>query len=405
MPPTSLITRRFFLSIGTPASQSCCALSGTVLRRSQRQRYSKYNGTPRQPSRSTTTPNPSRRGPPRPSASGQPPRSNSGIQKFLLGFLGLAIVVPVTWYQFLAPTQDELRIFDPPRFTPFTIVAREQVSPTNVILTLRPATAPVESDPYISNWERGTWSVEFKQPELQIARSYTPLPPIASSQPGDLRFLIRKEHKGEVSSYLHGLSIGSNVQLRGPHSEVDLPKNVSDVLFLAGGTGIAPALQVAHTLLETRLVEEDALRIHIVWANRRWDECAGAKKLKPTASSLLWKAPEMPQEKIPPNALVRELEALQQKYPGHVTVDYVVDEEGTSIDQKRLMQLVKTNSEVKSQAQHERIDKRLLFVSGPEGFVGFLAGPKKWEDGKEGQGEIGGVIGKMRLRDWKVWKL
>jgi len=48
---------------------------------------------------------------------------------------------------------------------------------------------------------------------------------------------------------------------------------------------------------------------------------------------------------------------------------------------------------------------KLLFISGPEGFVNHFAGPKRWEDGKEGQGVVAGVIGKMKLRDWTIWKL
>ncbi|CZS97694.1 related to cytochrome-c mitochondrial import factor CYC2 [Rhynchosporium graminicola] len=292
------------------------------------------------------------------------------------------------------------KIFDPPRFTPFTIVKREEVSPTSIILTLRPQTfvnqpRKILSDPYQSSWEKGTWSVEIKQPQLQIARSYTPLPSNKGDPKGDLRLLIRKEHKGEVSGYLHTLTAGSQIHLRGPHEEFDLPETVTDVIFLAGGTGIAPALQVAYTLFERRQTEGEKPKMHIVWASRKRAECEGGADVRnPNA----WEARKT-------GRIVQELETLQQKYPGQLEVDYLVDEEKTFLDQKRISSLTKASTEVKFGARHTRIDSKLLFISGPDGFINYIAGPKKWEVGKEGQGQLGGLLGQMSIRTWKVWKL
>jgi cytochrome-b5 reductase len=286
-------------------------------------------------------------------------------------------------------------VFAAPKFTPFTIIARETVSSTAFILTLRPSAYITEprrnsSDPYETQWEQGIWSVEIKQPQLQIARSYTPLPPDENTKHGDLRFLIRKEKGGEVSNYLAGLAPRGTVELRGPHLGIELPDKVHEVLFLAGGTGIAPALQMIDTLLQRRTENIQAPKIHIVWSNRRREDCAGSVIQKKPVSMM---------------PVVQELQALQQKYPDHLRVDYLVDEEGTILDQKKVASWTKNISEVKSMALTTRIDSKLLLVSGPEGFVNFVAGPKIWDNGKETQGEIGGLVGKLGLRDWKVWKL
>ncbi|KAK0127020.1 mitochondrial peripheral inner membrane protein [Cadophora gregata f. sp. sojae] len=311
--------------------------------------------------------------------------------------LGLSAV---SYYFVNRNSRSDAKIFNPPRFTPFTIVKREEVSPTSIILTLRPQTLvnrprKLVSDPYQTSWEKGTWSVEIKQPQLQIARSYTPLPPNKGDPKGDLRLLIRKEHKGEVSGYLHTLTVGSQIHLRGPHQELDLPERVTDVVFLAGGTGIAPALQVAYTLLAERRIDEEKPKMHIVWASRKRADCeGGADVSNPNA----WEARKT-------GRIVQELETLQQKFPGQLSVDYLVDEEGKFLDQKRISSLTKATSEIKFGARHTRVDSKLLFVSGPEGFINYIAGPKKWEGGKEGQGQIGGLIGQMGIRTWKVWKL
>jgi ferredoxin-NADP reductase len=277
------------------------------------------------------------------------------------------------------------KVFDPPRFTPFTVVKRDIVSPTSVILTVRRFANGTE-DPYREMWERGIWSVEVKQPELQIARSYTPLPPIQPVEYSELRLLIRKEHKGEVSGYVHNLGLGSKIELRGPHPGFDIPENVAEVVFLAGGTGIAPALQAAYTTLEKR---DTQARVRIVWSNRRREDCEGGGQ----TNSMGWKAEEET------GLIVQELEYLQKKHPGQLTVEYLVDEEKTFLTPKKISQALKARG--KSSVE----GTKLLFVSGPEGFVNHFAGPKRWDGGKEVQGEVTGVIGKMGLRDWIVWKL
>lgn len=286
-------------------------------------------------------------------------------------------------------------VFNAPRFTPFTVIGREDVSPTSFILTLRPYSAvKLGTDPYADSWSHGPWSVEFKQPQLQIARLYTPLPPPSGVQSsGELRFLIRREKGGEVSNYLAALPLLATVEIRGPHPEVDLPDDVTDIVFLAGGTGIAPAMQVAYTLLETR-VEGGRPRMHIVWSNRKRDDCLGG-----VCSSGARNSRKDQTGHSATGTVVRELQEMRRRYPDHLTVDYLVNEERTFLDQNMISTLMRKS------AVENRMGSKLLFVSGPEGFVNFLAGPKIWECGEEKQGELGGVISRMGLKDWKVWKL
>ncbi|KAI9650607.1 mitochondrial peripheral inner membrane protein [Ciborinia camelliae] len=287
--------------------------------------------------------------------------------------------------------------FDAPRFTKFTIVSEEIVSSTSKMLTIRPK-ATMKSDPYTEYWENGLWSVEFKQPLLQIARSYTPLPPDENTAQGDLCFLIRKEPNGEMSNYLFGLQTNSELELRGPHVEFDLPHHVEEVVFLAGGTGIAPALQVVHTLLEARKSNGKRPRIRIMWANRRREDCIGGDKYIPNSE-----LDTVTSEGL--GFMVQRLQRLQEKYPENLQVDYVVDEEGRFIDQKMISQATHPSSEVKSGPVSMKSDAKLFFVSGPEGFINHFAGPKIWWNGRQDQGELGGVLGRMGIRGWKVFKL
>ena len=256
----------------------------------------------------------------------------------------------------------------------------------------------------------------FKQPQLQIGRDYTPLPvtSTAGSEDDDvLRFFIRRDPFGEVSRYLHGLDLGSKVEMRGPKIERRIPPRTHEILFIAGGTGIAPALQAGHTLLR-RTDDTHKPRIHILWANRRREDCAGGLndntadfqvqrswfsglfKSQPAAQS----AQQDATEGVAPSRVVRELEALKSQYPGQVTVDYFVDEENTFIKKQDILNF--TNSTRLSNGSSKN---KMILVSGPEGFIGYMAGPKLWAQGMEVQGPLRGIISELDLNDWATWKL
>ena len=203
-----------------------------------------------------------------------------------------------------------------------------------------------------------------------------------------------------MSSYLHSLRPGDTVEIRGPKVEYDdLPDRVTDVLFLAGGTGIAPALQLCDWLLMLRggrgsehggegegerglERERGKMRVRILWAcrsredhgGREWkDEKFAAekqkddneKKKKAKWSSFFWKrqqasssssssspppAPETstedttahPHEREQGRAqkkgpIVQHLEALQSLYPDRIKVEYFIDSESTFITRDDLV--------------------------------------------------------------------
>jgi hypothetical protein len=305
---------------------------------------------------------------------------------------------------------------NPITFTPYYLVSKEPVSSTGSIFTLKaPKRASHNCEVYKEAWKTGVWSVMFKQPQLQIGRDYTPLPPASVEKHEELlRFFIRKDTFGEMSRYLHSLEIGTPIEMRGPKIECEIPPDVQEVLFIAGGTGIAPALQAGHTLL-SRTDETHKPKIHILWANRKRDDCVGgtndsavtSKPQTPWFLGLLKSSPAKP----PPadsnsstspfsSPIVKDLEALKSQYPGQVTVDYFVDEENTFIGKKAILDLADSTRPLQGSQ-----DQKLILVSGPEGFIGYMAGPKLWAQGMELQGPLQGIIKELDLKDWAVWKL
>ncbi|KAK5046302.1 hypothetical protein LTR84_008445 [Exophiala bonariae] len=327
-------------------------------------------------------------------------------------------------------------------------------------------------------WNEGTlWSLEFKQPQLQIVRHYTPLPPSAvdnEERKGCVKFLIREEDRGEMSSYLHNLKVSrsdptpgeqmlsalkaivtlspppkpvpvgkktdrTTVDVRGPNHDFRPGKDVRQIVYFAGGTGIAPALQTAHALLGNhkvnRAVDPTDLatrKLHILWANRTRSDCLGGQSdpapelprvlQEPRPQSQrggFWSklgftteptnvpveptsAPTPPSSTIAAtadtskhtNRIVRELEALKDKYPGQVTVEYFVDGENTWIDKNTVSKALGRlkDGEIRDIQNSVSPGQRQVMVSGPPGFIAYLAGPKVWIDGWEQQGPLGGLI-------------
>lgn len=293
-------------------------------------------------------------------------------------------------------THPNTREFNPTSFTPCRILSREPVSSTSSILTLQSSLGLASLKTKFNH--PTLWSLEAKQPQLQIARSYTPLPPLdsASQLDDNLRFLVRREKQGEVSNYLHRRQIGEDVELRGPTDDYTLPDHVSQVVFLAGGTGIAPALQVAHSL-------QDKARIGILWANRTREDCRGGHSDNPLSSrpwylSIWGGQPSHQPENAPVHPIVNHLQSLKATSHGKLQVDYCVDAESSYITPKRIEQLMLRDGPATP-------GSKVIIVSGPEGFINHWAGPKTWANGRQVQGPLGGQLARMNLQGWQVVKL
>lgn len=323
-------------------------------------------------------------------------------------------------YRFVtAPDDSETSSLNPHTFVPYTLVSKQQTSPTSSIFTLRNREGSSNPQALKDIWKQSVWSVQLKQPQLQIARAYTPLPPLVGSlddehgEAQELRFLVRKEEGGEVSTYIHRLPEQSTIELRGPNVECELPHDVKEVLFLAGGTGIAPAMQVAHALNN-----RPGARMHILWANRQRGDCTGGQSDSLQAPlpgrSWGWRSvlglgkPGLSQDTAKhvekQGIVVKELEALKHRSQAHkgLSVEYFVDEEKSFIQPANIARHLKVSTQ-KDGAPTK--GPRVILVSGPDGFIEHWAGRKIWVAGREAQGPLGGVLSQMDLRGWQVYKL
>ncbi|KAK6200545.1 hypothetical protein LQW54_009736 [Pestalotiopsis sp. IQ-011] len=377
------------------------------------------------------------------------PRTGRGkSRKPVFLSIGAALVAGGAWYGVSSESEDDS--LNHTKFTPFNIIAKEQVSPTAFIITIRcPETVAAKNNPKIkAAWQHGLWSVEMKQPQLQIARHYTPLPPLSDAQEstGQLRFLIRKMDSGEMSNYLFRLQVGDQVWLRGPHYGFDICKRMGeakDVVFLAGGTGVAPALQIAHKLLDGTEQATSGQRpsVHILWANRKDIDSLGRTELHGKTKRA--------SEPGVPNTLTAQIVELKRRHGDEFSVDYFVDDErfmtykdvntaiGNKLAARRQPALAATDKRCRWHSHEglaaisdeddkaakevpcscrphnmppEPIGRNILGVSGPDGFIEAFAGSKRWFGGREIQGPVLGLLGSMKrmdpkMDDWLILKL
>lgn len=277
---------------------------------------------------------------------------------------------PKNWYK-------TWKTHNPDSFHLFEIVKREAVSSTASLYTLRPFPLKMGKDTPLSRacdeaQQKGLWNVQFKQPQIQVVRAYTPLP-ILDGKLRYMTFLVRHEKNGEVSNWLKRLPVGSPIELRGPFVEFEMPKDTDRVIFLAGGTGIAPAMQAAEALLRkpARTSDQDDLdqsrkHIDILWAVRHREDCVGAPpaadrkrgwlstsstteakswlnlsslwKSTPPSTSSIDATSTAEQQPVEPNATVSMLNQLQTRYPGQISITYCIDEEWSFITADTLKQ-------------------------------------------------------------------
>lgn len=404
-----------------------------------------------------------------------PARSPSRRRFFRLLTVALFLAVPIQLYFFplnLFERPDAPDFLHPTVFRPFVLVSREPAariadgaSCDSAVFTFKPV-APVmrhamgdevgKRKKWQDNWEKGVWSVQVKQPDVMVARSYTPLPPVAEwIEKGEqdtveevLKFYVKREPAGEVSRWLFSLPVGSEVGLRGPAWEWVYPEeaerrkrqaqhqpeklseaqehttqsNASQdpvqvaerdkrIVFLAGGTGIAPAMQVAAHYIagaaaaaaQRKKQATSSTTVFILWAVRSPADIAPQlsadfSKLQQLADSYSSvPSPKSTGFSISYHAdsqgnVIRPVDIASAVLPGLLTSQPVLSLRwlpklwGMLSQSQDTPALVNTES---PESPSTTAEDKYLLVSGPDGFIAYFAGAKP-VDGS--QGKLGGMF-------------
>ena len=169
-----------------------------------------------------------------------------------------------------------------------------------------------------------------------------------------------------MSKHIHSLKKGDTLEIKGPIAKIEYkPNEFKEIGMIAGGTGIAPMVQVIRKIFSN---PQDKTKVKLVFGNL-------------TEKDILLK---------------EYLDKLKAEKPDQFSVKYVVDKADKNKD---LIQghinadLLKSTMPAPGQGK--------VYICGPPGMVAALAGPKT-KDFK--QGEVEGALKSLGYTSDDVFK-
>ncbi|CAD6910601.1 unnamed protein product [Tilletia controversa] len=283
-------------------------------------------------------------------------------------------------------------------------------------------------------------------------------------QPAEvIELLIKRYPDGELSRYASTLRAGDIVELRGPVSTWEWNRDhqnaadantaahslPQDILMLVGGTGITTAHQLLHTVAHPSSRTGSTLapsnpRVHILYATQRPSSLLvlpdlfrirtqadqSSSILNLFAESIDSKAGDRDEPSVRSALLSRALEpgslcksasdggALSPSsswsnffFGGRPTASQIL---GLPVQEGRITAdaIEKSLQQIKEQRRRsttaegaaEAGSRPVILVCGPDGMVAALAGSKD-QDGRGGQGALGGILKGLNISRSQVFKL
>lgn len=252
--------------------------------------------------------------------------------------------------------------WNPQSFTPLQLLEVRQYNENSKLFVFDLGGAE-KSDPAVSHFILTKFKGEDGK---DIIRPYTPLDASTYSQ-GKLQLLVKVYPGGKMSGHLFSLKPGDSVEVKGPMPKLKYESNkYQKVGMIAGGTGIAPMLQVLEKGLND---QSDRTQFSLLFGNVS-----------------------------PKDILLKErLDELQRKYPERFQVHYLVDKpaDGWKGDVGYVTpELVKKYLPAPGASS-------FIYVCGPPPMYKAVSGPKAPDFT---QGELSGVLAELGYKSENVFK-
>lgn len=221
-----------------------------------------------------------------------------------------------------------------------------------------------------------------------LSKSYSPVS--HPNQTGHFDLVVKAypyREGGGVGKYLCDMQVGSSIvgKLKGERimhgSSAVVGRGWKHIGLVAGGTGIAPLLQIARIVLESETIKP---RVHLLFVNH-------------TSKDILGKD---------------EIEELVKKYPEHffVTHSFTKEQPQESDECPANVRFGRGDAALAAAALPKPSQDTMVFVCGRDGFVAHWAGPvvrAPTEDGSKGpkiQGPLLGVLAAAGFTAEQVFK-
>lgn len=151
------------------------------------------------------------------------------------------------------------KILDSEKYTQFPLVEKVPVSANTNIYKFALPRSSDKLDLPIGQHITISASIDGKE----VTRSYTPIS--TNDTEGHFELLVKTYPKGNISKHLDKLSLYESIKVRGPKGKMQYkPNMVKKIGMIAGGTGIAPMLQVISAIVRE---PTDLTEVSLLFAN------------------------------------------------------------------------------------------------------------------------------------------
>jgi len=217
-------------------------------------------------------------------------------------------------------------------------------------------------------------SVKDDGSRANVIRPYTPLS--RPNQKGSLDLAVKTYPEGKMSKHIASLKVGDSLDFKGPILKTSYKPNQFDSIgMVAGGTGIAPMLQVVDEILAN---PADKTKVSLLFGNQ-------------TESDILLKP---------------EIDARAKAHPGRFSVHYVVDKAPARQFWQSAWQggVGYVTKETLKEKMPPPGDRSMVYVCGPPPMYKAVCGPKGTKEDPKVQGELGGLLKDMGYAKEGVFK-
>jgi len=261
---------------------------------------------------------------------------------------------------------------DPKAWVPLTLVKVEPLSANTAIYRFAYDDPEATSGMTVASClltKAPIGSVKEDGSRANVMRPYTPM-----SRPGVAGYLelaVKTYPEGKMSKHIAELKVGDTLDFKGPITKLPYkPNEYTKIGMIAGGTGIAPMLQVVDEILEN---PKDKTKVSLVFANV-------------SEADILMKS---------------QIDARVAAHKGQLEVYYVVDKPSSSSWSGGVGYV--TESMLKGTMPPPAADS-MVYVCGPPPMYKAICGPKGTKEDPKAQGDLGGVLKAMGYESNGVFK-
>ncbi|OMJ20349.1 NADH-cytochrome b5 reductase-like protein [Smittium culicis] len=271
-------------------------------------------------------------------------------------------------FKYSTREQNRVRsVLKPDEFVPFQLIKTETINHNTKLYRFKIDDDTVSGMVVTSYLV--TKVIDYNGTGQDLTKSYTPTS--LETKKGELDLIVKVYPEGKMSKHIDSLKVGDSLLMRGPIIKYKYESNkFKEIGMIAGGTGIAPMLQIIHKVLHN---PDDKTKLKLLFANTGIEDII----------------------------LKEELDKLAADHGDQFKVSYIISslDNGTTWD-GHFGYITKEIIE-KFIPIPKNVPESITYVCGPPGMMNVICLPKA---GRNDQGPTGGFLKELGFTPTHVFK-